>query len=145
MIIYRDVGVYILATLSTVIFASMGSISWISSVILLGLYVLLVTVVLIEMAFKGNKDSNMDPARLSVVSDGNRDSLISELDEPIKRDSSAGLGLILGLNKKKMMGAQLRNSGGISSIFEASNQMRIEAFIKAKIALIRKKRKTTVS
>lgn len=48
MIIYRDVGIYILAVIATIIFAFYGEITWWTSSILLGLYLLLVIVVLVE-------------------------------------------------------------------------------------------------
>lgn len=48
MIIYRDIGIYILSTLATLGFALYGEITWWSSVILLLLYVLLVMVVVVD-------------------------------------------------------------------------------------------------
>lgn len=48
MIIYRDIGIYLLATLSTAIFAMYGKITWWNSTILLLIYVALVLVVIVE-------------------------------------------------------------------------------------------------
>jgi sodium/potassium/calcium exchanger 6 len=48
MIIYRDIGIYLIATLATVAFAIYGKITWWNSTILLLLYVALVLVVVIE-------------------------------------------------------------------------------------------------
>jgi len=58
MIIYRDIGVYIVATLATLGFALYGEITIWSSLILLALYVGLVLIVLIEMAYKKNKSNS---------------------------------------------------------------------------------------
>jgi sodium/potassium/calcium exchanger 6 len=48
MIIYRDIGIYLLATIATIAFAVYGKITWWNSTILLLLYVALVLVVIIE-------------------------------------------------------------------------------------------------
>ena len=56
MIIYRDIGIYLLATIVTIVFAVIGSITWISSVILLLIYVLLVLVVVVEEKMNKKKE-----------------------------------------------------------------------------------------
>ena len=48
MIIYRDIGVYLLATIVTIVFAAFGHIDWYNAVVLLGLYVLLVSIVVVS-------------------------------------------------------------------------------------------------
>lgn len=46
--IYRDVGLYIVATLTTLAFAIVGELTWYSSVIFLCIYLLLVIIVYIQ-------------------------------------------------------------------------------------------------
>ena len=55
-IIYRDVGIYIIATLSTLVFAIVGKITWISSVFMLLIYVFMVAVVLVEEYLERKKN-----------------------------------------------------------------------------------------
>ena len=55
MIIFRDIGVYIVSTLATLGFALYGEITVWSSLILLALYVVLVLIVVIEMLYKKNQ------------------------------------------------------------------------------------------
>lgn len=55
MIIFRDVGIYLLSTVATIAFAIYGKITWWTSCILLALYVLLVIVVLVEEKYFNNQ------------------------------------------------------------------------------------------
>ena len=43
--IWRDVGIYIIATLTVILFGIIGSLTYISAIILLGEYILLVLIV----------------------------------------------------------------------------------------------------
>jgi membrane protease YdiL (CAAX protease family) len=56
MIIFRDIGMYLVATVVTLFFAVLGEITWVSSLILLLIYVTLVVVVLVEeIRWRGGK------------------------------------------------------------------------------------------
>jgi sodium/potassium/calcium exchanger 6 len=55
MIIYRDIGIYWIATVATICFAWYGKITWWSSVILLLLYVALVVVVIVQESGSGDE------------------------------------------------------------------------------------------
>lgn len=55
MIIYRDIGIYLISTFATIGFAFYGYITWWSSCILLGLYVALVMVVIITERIEKSK------------------------------------------------------------------------------------------
>lgn len=55
MIIYRDIGMYIVATAVTFLFGLYGQITWWTSVILLLLYIILVLIVIVGDAIAGNE------------------------------------------------------------------------------------------
>ena len=80
MIIFRDIGIYLLATILTIVFAFVGKITWWMSLILLSLYVVLVLVVVIEDKIKaGSKGTpvidgkNEDPEVSESLVQGGRD------------------------------------------------------------------------
>ncbi len=71
-VIWRDIGFYILAALFTLFFAYQGKITIISSVLMLGLYVVYVIVVLIQDSMQKD-DDNQDESKT--------EQLVTELDD----------------------------------------------------------------
>lgn len=85
MIIFRDIGIYILATVATFLFALYGQITWWSAVILLSMYLLVVLVVLIEDYFVAKKKE--DDIKLSKSS--------SSMMDKAGNDKPSGLELMM--------------------------------------------------
>jgi len=94
MIIYRDVGFYIISTVTTIIFAVFGEINVIEAVVLLLLYVALVMVVVIQEKCEKKKaekeslesGSLKGQTRLAGLLEGfkNKSNVQGELEEPIQ-------------------------------------------------------------
>ena len=58
--IWRDVGLYIIATLTILVFAMIGTLTWVSAVILILQYIMLIVIVIVQERLSGNDENSQD-------------------------------------------------------------------------------------
>lgn len=128
MIIFRDIGIYLVATVVTIGIAFYGKITWWTSVILLLIYLMLIIVVLVEERYfteqtKGEGDEDME-------------SLVGLGDEGIKKEKGKMVNLIASNNfqnyKKK-----LKNEGALETKKKNNSGIYESAFGKDSASLSR--------
>jgi sodium/potassium/calcium exchanger 6 len=148
MIIYRDIGIYLIATIATVAFALYGKITWWNSSLLLLLYVALVMVVIIE--------ERMDPQSKDQDNEDN-DKLIEMADDELKKDDEGENGSpskaklkfasIISSDKFQSLtnngkGPKKKHTESMSKFLALVRTVKYNNFVKNKLALKHKARET---
>ena len=110
MIIYRDIGIYILSTIVTALLAWYGYLTWWSSCLLLGLYVLLVLIVIIteQIEKRRQKEKESKGQMATLLNQAEKDSLIKTVASILVQGGpEANKNSVLGLDKqlKKTIGS----------------------------------------
>lgn len=144
MIIFRDVGIYLIATITTIALAFYGKFTWWGASILLLLYVFLVLLVIIEDYMKLRKNNEESPSRLegNIPELGEESNKLLEGDEhedkhgnPESEDKMKMknvLGMFGGIQKPKKIPGE---SNKLALFRTAVHQVSLSIMLKKKLAM----------
>lgn len=169
MIIYRDIGIYLISTFATIGFAFYGYITWWSSCVLLGLYVILVLVVVItekmekmrakvEGKRKKSEGNERNETLLTMKNplneklsqeeeedEGEEEKKVERRKMSIDAGKAVGLAAMLAGNNAIRESMQIGGQNdGLKDVLLKFQQASLQTFLKLKIKMIKEEKNKSI-